>query len=138
MKTCKLFIQLCIIMFCLSCSSNSDVRFLKGTKWKLAGLVDTQTGELEELEPKSCDTCYSFTFDTDNTAFGNSITNYIGVFLIPELRIIVLTEAYDYNVGDAANFYDAIQSVVSYDLKKNELKFYYNENKNYLLFNRIE
>ena len=40
---------------------------LRGTDWKLAGMVEAQTGDLKELEPKDCDECYMLQF------FGDSI-----------------------------------------------------------------
>ena len=43
---------------------------LKGTSWKLSGVVDCQTGDIMKLEPTDCDDCYSITF------LGDSIFNY--------------------------------------------------------------
>jgi len=43
---------------------------LQGTKWKLIGIVDTQTDNLTELEPIDCEKCYTFTFgNSDVLAF---------------------------------------------------------------------
>ena len=51
-----------------------------GTKWKLEG-INYQDGQgVIMLEPKDCDTCYTFVFDTDSTAFGISIINQIKLF----------------------------------------------------------
>ena len=41
---------------------------LAGTTWKLAGMVDTLTGEFRELAPFDCEACYTLAFDTDSTA----------------------------------------------------------------------
>ena len=46
---------------------------LRGTKWKLEGIVDTQTGELIELEPKNCDECYTLSFWGDFVISSKSI-----------------------------------------------------------------
>ena len=108
---------------------------LVGTEWKLLGIVDVQTGDLTVLEPKECAECYSFTFNTDSTASGWSTSNYLIVELKPIVRIIILTDAGEY--GDGYLFQSAIATIISYELNVNELKFYYNENKNYLKFKKI-
>ena len=41
---------------------------LQGTKWKLAGIVDSQVDTLIKLEPKDCEECYTLVFDTEYTA----------------------------------------------------------------------
>ena len=66
---------------------------LKGTKWKLAGIVDTETGDLKELEPKDCDECYTFTFDTDSTAIGWITSNDLIVNLRPVLSVFSASKA---------------------------------------------
>jgi len=136
----KLLSPICLFLFCLSCGNKKETEFdgqsLAGTKWKLAGIVDTQTGTLTVLDPKDCDSCYSFTFDTDSTASGNSITNVLLVRLNAEVPIVIATEVADCHIGNCSLFYNAIQLIISYELKNNELKFYYNDNKNYLLFKR--
>ena len=50
---------------------------LKDTKWKLAGIINTQTGELKELEPINCEDCYTLTFDTNTRARGISMINMV-------------------------------------------------------------
>ena len=50
---------------------------LEGTKWKLAGIVDEETGNIRVLEPKDCEECYTLTFDTDSTATVHSISKDI-------------------------------------------------------------
>jgi hypothetical protein len=63
-----------------SCEEKEKPFTLKGTKWKLVGIVDTETGNLEVLEPKDCEECYTLTFKT----------NYV-----VEARSINLTREYD-------------------------------------------
>lgn len=41
---------------------------LKDTKWKVVGLVNNKTGEIDEYEPKDCEECFTLWFDTDYTA----------------------------------------------------------------------
>jgi len=105
---------------------------LKGTQWKLNGIVDVETNILKVLEPKECETCYTFTFDTDTTAFGKSVFNE---FYINGLNPIVL---YGTNWGEPedAGLYKNIirRSVTSYDANENELKFFFDNNRKYLYF----
>ena len=112
---------------------------LQGTKWKLEGIVDTQTGILTELEPNDCDECYSFTFNTDSTATGRSTSNELGVKLKPVVRIFLMTYALgtDFYLEDAILFCNAIDTIISYELSGNYLKFYYNNGENYLKFKKI-
>ena len=118
---------------CLLCDSSNS---LSGTKWKLADIIDAQTGVLRELEPKDCEKCYSFTFDTDSTAAGWSTSNVLLVSLKPKVRIFIATDALgtDFYLDDAILFHNVIGSIITCELNKNELKFYYNDNNNYLLF----
>jgi hypothetical protein len=46
---------------------------LRGTGWKLSGMVDVQTGVLTELEPKDCVNCYSLMFHGDSIILSVSI-----------------------------------------------------------------
>jgi len=60
MKNIYFFILIMNIMFCWSCQNAWETDegnhfSLEGTDWKLAGLVDAQTGVLKELEPKDCE-----------------------------------------------------------------------------------
>ena len=138
MKIIKFFLSICVFLFCLSCGSNSEadvnVQTLEGTKWKLAGIVDTEKGSLKVLEPKDCKECYTFTFDTDSTASGRSLGNILLVRLKPFLFFNVATEILDCHDSDCALFYEAIKSIVCYKLEKNEFKFYFEDQKKYLLF----
>jgi len=126
------------ILFNFSCQTKSDdPKSLKGTKWKLAGIVDTETGDLKVIEPKNCERCYTFTFDTDSTASGNSITNILLVSLRPVLHFKIATYALDCHDSDCALFYEAIESIVCYKLDEKGLKFYFDDQKKYLLFKTL-
>ncbi|MDR1809875.1 MAG: META domain-containing protein [Prevotella sp.] len=106
---------------------------LTGTKWKLVGFANVETGDIIEAEPKDCEECYTITFDSDSTASGISIVNIIMVNLsIPYIG--VTTMAYDEEIGNVALFYEAIQQIEAYSHEKEELKFYYNNKKNYLIY----
>jgi len=119
-------------------SDTIDISLIN-TKWKLLGIVDTQTSVLTELEPNNCAECYSFTFDTDSTAVGWSTSNILMVQLRPILRVFLATYALgtDFYLEDAILFCNVINTITSYELNGNELNFYYNENKNYLKFIKI-
>ena len=135
MKTIR-FISIMMMFVAWSCSSNEGLS-LKGTKWKLAGIVDAQTGELTELEPKNCAECFTLTFDTNTTAHGKSIQNHVVILGLDPVSIVIATDVLDGPDGDI--FCDIVQTALfnSYTLTINELKFFYNNNNNYLLYKRI-
>jgi hypothetical protein len=111
---------------------------LKGTKWKLAGLMDVKTGELTELEPKDCEECYTLEFDSDSRAHGISVMNHLKLRLWPRISHATQSEALDYEIGDTPLFYDAWERVTSYKAEENELWFVYYNKQNYLLYKRIQ
>jgi hypothetical protein len=121
-----------------SCDKN-DVSTLKGTKWKLVGIVDAQTGELQVLEPNNCEECYTLTFETDSMCRGNSSSNLIVVkfdvnyktsaFCISNIGGTEICEILD---GDL--YRNTLYEVQSFFYTENALILYFNENKNYLLF----
>jgi len=131
---------------------------LKGTKWKLVGIVDVQTDVLTELEPKDCEKCYTLTFDTDNP-FVSSATNegikswgenyfvtfsasnelggnYIADYASHSFQIIGFGGTKAGEMADGYFYADPLwkREIKSFFLQGNELRLYYNENKNYLLF----
>ncbi|MDR2145631.1 MAG: hypothetical protein LBE91_04115 [Tannerella sp.] len=111
---------------------------LAGTQWKLVGLVDHETGDLQEFEPKDCDDCYTLVFDTDTTAQGKSYVNLVVLLGLHPIKIQCGTEAGDC-VGNQPCFYycDLLRNVVTYDVKNNGLIIYL-RNKNYLLYKIIK
>ena len=143
MKTGILFLSLMLLSF--GCDNNGDlpkdgnainnvnIPPLNGTKWKLAGIADVETNTLTELEPQECKKCYTITFDTDTTASGYTACNEIYITLNIDSIQIVGTKMY---CGDTT-YYVAIRSVTSYIVMDGELKFFYNNGKNYLLYKPI-
>ena len=117
-------------------STDVESSGLIGIKWKLAGIVNTNTDEFTVLEPRDCERCYTLSFDTDSTATVWSASNIFLIRLQPIVQVVLETEALglDFYVEDAMLFCKAIKSISSYDISKNEVKFYFKENKNYLLF----
>jgi len=66
---------LCLVVVTLFATSGCDMsetsptnenNTLQGSKWKLIGIVDVETGKLTELEPKDCGECYTLTFIEDS------------------------------------------------------------------------
>ena len=79
----KYFLLTVVLLLTCACGSEPEAPskpeagYLTGTKWKLAGIVDIETGELTELEPKDCAPCFTLSFDTDGTF---SIYSPVGVY----------------------------------------------------------
>ena len=71
LMTATLFPVMLLTTGCDNCSECPEPPLpepLTDTKWKLAGIVDTETGEVEKLEPKRSDYSYTLTFITDTKA----------------------------------------------------------------------
>ena len=131
----------------LKITTFEEVLSLLNTKWKLAGIVDTETGELKELEPKDCEECYTIAFDTDKTFSGRTASNIIdyadyeidyktGGFYITN---IIGTERAE--IGEGYLYCDILWKIKSFtitDKYPRILHLYYNDKKNYLLFKRQE
>jgi hypothetical protein len=151
MKSKKLTLTMSFMLFSFffmatSCgepdtSENLQKFALQGTTWKLEGYINTKTGSMIEAEPKGGG-YYTFTFDTDTTARGHSISNKIQVLLKPTWSnqpIIAPTTYIDDSMnGNAKLFYDAIRLIESYAVENNELKFFYDSKQQYLLFKPVE
>ena len=104
---------------------------LEGTQWTLAGIMDVETCDLKELEPKDCD-CYTLTFDTDSTAQGKFTGNEICLELLPRLFMSVTS----HGKGDTPVLYDGVMKLTSCTVTEKELRICYNEGRNYLLFRK--
>ena len=119
---------------------------LANTMWKLAGIMDVNTGVLKELEPKDCEECFTLVFDTNNTFSGRITTNIItGSYYIDyethalHFTNIGGTEAID--VGDGELYRQILWKIQFFTAKETYppmLHLYYDENKKYLLFKSQE
>ena len=124
---------------------------LKGTKWKLEGFVDTETSILTEPEPKECGIrgydehnnlivieCYTLFFETNTICAQTSSKSICGDYDIDytthRVHIYNLFGQENGELGNGLLYHRAISSVQSFSYKGNELKLYYNDNKNYLFF----
>jgi len=141
-------LMLCAVctLFCWSCQNNmgsngEDINFLKGTKWKLAGIFDTEKGNLKVLEPKNCEKCFVLTFNTDSTLLTyDGANDFLGAYKIDfvthNMHISYLLGTKIAPPGDGSLYIRSLEIIQSFSMKKNELKLFYNDNKNYLLFKR--
>ena len=127
----------CISIACQS-NGNETTPTLKGTTWKLVGFVDVATGEIKEAEPVS-EKCYLLSFNKDSSLSGASSSNQlVGTYILDEKKLstrinihqaTLVTEAFDGN-----QYLDALNVVHSFLLYKDELRLYYNNQKEYLFF----
>jgi hypothetical protein len=114
---------------------------LKGTKWKLVGIVDVETGDLKVLEPKDCTECYTFTFDTDTTfstysSFNELGGGYIVDYIEHSFQVTYFGGTKAGESGDGELYVRPFWNgtVQSFFYKESELRLYYDENRNYLLY----
>ena len=63
------------------------INSLIGTRWKLEGIVDTETGVMRILEPRNCEICYTLHFATDSIFFSHSSTNNMGGFYTADYEV---------------------------------------------------
>ncbi|MDR0845657.1 MAG: hypothetical protein LBN71_10585 [Tannerella sp.] len=138
MKT-KIMYVLFSLLCCLSCTEKEDMAALQGTKWKLAGFVDAQTGELTVAEPQDCEECYTLAFDTDHTAVAHSIIMDVNLDLLDLAFDKPYQKMYiDEGHRHGSDFRLAIFTTGLFSVTPDELKLFYNYKKNYLLFKLIE
>jgi hypothetical protein len=142
MKILK-YILFCILFTTFSCRDNNppdDVPIpLNGTQWKLKGAVNAETGKLKEFEPKDCTECFTLTFHSDHEASGLSIIMDVEIDLLnlDPTRPIEMIYYDEGGYPDGENFRVAILRVESFTVTSKELKLYYNNKTEYLLFKRI-
>ena len=119
--------------------TEGEMSYLVGTKWKLEGIMNAETNTLKVLEPKDRDDCYTLTFDTDTTAQGKSVANIVFLVSLDPIQIQCWTYVGECFGENECNVYcEALRFVKSYEFSENELKMYFNDNQDYLLFKQIE
>jgi hypothetical protein len=138
---------------------------LEGTKWKFVGFIDVQTGILEEVVPRrgqfdiktgiltdgdpiDCEKCYTLSFTSDTTAQGWSMLNEIYVKFFDPIRRSSTNISFSKKpvrggteIGESPGptlYTNALIDLTAYIYYNNELKLFYNNNKNYLLFKLVE
>ncbi|MDR0559846.1 MAG: META domain-containing protein [Prevotellaceae bacterium] len=112
---------------------------LKGTSWKLIGFMDVEPGKLRKAEPEDCQRCYTITFDTDTTFSGLASSNLMhGYYKIDYqttyMQIVCGTTTEVIPYFDEEIFVETMNLVLSFSLQNDELRLYYKDKKNYLLF----
>ncbi|MDR2774474.1 MAG: hypothetical protein LBC19_06990 [Tannerella sp.] len=140
MKALKtlLFIIICTASY-IGCNKDRDNDVqdniaLTGTKWKLAALVDVQAHESIKPEPKNCNTCYTLEFVSDTMAIGKSVSNTLHFIVTRStIEMFLATEIGDGDQGNVGLFYEALQTLDTYEYNEEEFKIYYDKNK-YLLY----
>jgi hypothetical protein len=125
----------------LELTTMSETTLLKGTKWKLAGIVDSQTSSLKELEPKECKKCYTLIFDTDSTFLTYTGSNDLGGGYIIDCAKHSFQITYFGGTKvceiDDGNLYTRPfwkQTIQSFSYGENELRLHYDNGNNHLLF----
>ena len=125
-----------------------EPRTLNGTQWTLTGIMETETNTLKVLEPDSKD-CYSiwldmrwdpiymvnpainfYCYSSANELYGNFDANYT----TQEISFVIYEETKVAETGDGDLWLQIFPTVESFFLEENELRLYYNNSKNYLLF----
>jgi hypothetical protein len=119
-------------------ATQDTIYTLAGTKWKLEGILNVHTGEMQTLEPVDCEQCYTLEFDTDTGASGKTTSNILLLNLNIPPYLGVATEVGE--MGDGYLFTDILYFITSYkyDREKGHLKFFYQrEKKGYCLIFKI-
>jgi hypothetical protein len=141
---CILF---CMLLAGVSCQNNNSTVIpipLKGTEWKLAGSVNVEIGELKEFEPKPCTECFTLTFNSDHEASGRSISSKVAIDLLDLSKYTNVTFEDEVWIEDPSlpvdggRFRMTMASIESFTVTTEELKLYYNNKTEYLLFKRIQ
>lgn len=131
------------------CNKKEQLQSLANTQWKLAGIFDTQTNTLKELEPKDCDECYTLNFLSDSTLTGRGVN----IPIAPTAGYIIVdytlsTIWFGFFIPDVSEPYDGNEywgcffagPNHEFELSDTELKLYYKsyltDKVNYLLYKR--
>ncbi|MDR2533533.1 MAG: hypothetical protein LBC81_01955 [Tannerellaceae bacterium] len=121
----NIFLIIGIVLAVVACSKQSDKTEpeptgLTGTKWKLQGILDTQTDVLQILEPTDCEKCYTLEFITDYTAGASSIIN--GVYIDFREEGVGLIEKIEEIPNDGNTFRITLAWHKAYILSNDELR----------------
>ncbi|MDR0295788.1 MAG: hypothetical protein LBH91_06370 [Prevotellaceae bacterium] len=139
----KYTVLLLIVAGCFTSCEKGNVQLLEGTRWKLIGIVDVQTGDLIELEPINCNEYYTLTFDTGSTFQTFSSVNelqgiYKADYTNQTIQIVNFGGTKMGELGDGNLYADPFgeMAIQSFSLQGSELKLYYNDKKNYLKYKK--
>jgi hypothetical protein len=124
------------------------IAVLNGTAWKFTGYMDVETGELTEVDTMNCEKCYKIAFVTNTTAWGWSVLNSLYVTFPDTMHIhsrnIPFSDrvrVFKTNMGEGKEpslYMNTLWDVTSYICDDREMKLFYNNQKNYMLFRLVE
>jgi hypothetical protein len=119
-----------------ACSKEKD--FLTDTKWRLAGFVDTETNTVREAEPIG-DNYYTLTFNKWGKFSGISSSNsFEGKYKINyhrnKINLSMGMGTLSGEFLDGNLYMEILPKVDFFSVQENELKLYYNNKQNYLLY----
>jgi hypothetical protein len=135
----NIFKSLLIALLILSdFACSNELEGIVDETWQLAGYVDVKTGEFTEEETSQwSDVNNILRIKKDGSGEIHVIMNTLQVNLINKPFFRGGSKADDSVNGHLTLFYKAIQTVSSFEVVGDELKLYYNEKKNYLLYKCI-
>ncbi len=124
---------------------DSQQSTLENTKWKLVGFVDVAEECLKRAEPTkdcgkyyNCEKFYTLHF-TDSILYGYTTTNSFNAISdidytknTIQVKITLTPEVGE--MDDGYLYSDILHEVQSFSFQNNELRLYYNNRKNYLLY----
>lgn len=142
MRTKLLLLIPCLLtIIWIGCKEDSEMNQSIVGSWKCVGFGDTKTNNVNIIEPKDCENCYTLTFEEDGTFNGKSAINLLSKsYTLSNNQLSFPYGAlatYVQEEGDGSLFTDALVRVFQFSFKKSELKLFYSETE-FLLFNRLK
>ena len=107
--------------------------------WKLSGFVRTADGVVQEVQSGNCGRCYSMQMLSNGVIAGRTSANEIhGNFEVwgDQIRIdrFFAVQPTRDEPTDGKRYIATMPEVTRYEVKDGQLKLYYNDDENYLLF----
>jgi len=141
--TSPLLLLLAGAMFVASCSDDDEETHndtsLIGSSWKLYGFGSTNNNEIRKAQPDDRDFSYIIHFQEDGAVSGTTSDNeFSGEYYVEGATISIKNVGSTKmgEIGDGHEYFSALLSCSQYFVSNNRLILYYNNNLNYLLFNR--
>ena len=142
-----LVLALAIILAIVSCKDNepdSPIKYpsLVGTKWQLVGFFDVETNTLKEVSEYHLLCSYTLLFYEEQLCAISSSNFHVGPYNADFTSFIFEFRPVSTLAGesDEGILYSdiLITKVKSFSLVNDTLKLFYNDAKNYLLYNKTE
>jgi len=111
---------------------------ITNTEWKLSGFVNAKTGKLKKAKQDN-EKAYFLMFNKDKTLSGFASNNRLtGSYEMDistrNINISVWTMTLAMEHPDGELFLESLNKVDFFSLQEHELRLYYNDKQNYLLF----